>query len=74
MDGNFVAGAERIGIYLRGDLCPGEILDSGFNHSIGYNTVYAAHSGVVNLPTWSNLALANINCTKVAGFTVFIFI
>lgn len=50
LEDNFVAGSDRIGIYFRGDVCPGGTVDPGFNHSISGNTVYASLQGVVILP------------------------
>ena len=67
LEGNFIAGAERSGVYWRGDLCPGYSM-SPMNHSIKGNTIYSALSGVTMLPTYY---YSNLNCIKIGGFTIF---
>lgn len=68
LEDNFVAGAERIGINLRGDFCSGGAgYLKGMNHSIARNTVYSALGGVVILP----LNAYGFDCVRISGFTVF---
>lgn len=68
LEDNFVAGAERIGIHLRGDVCPdGSSLGLSLIHSVKRNTVYGALIGVCILPQ----NVYNLNCIQISGFTVF---
>ena len=59
LEGNFIAGAERIGIQFQS-------LECDQTNSVIGNTVYGASSGVVILPDY-----ADIKCFKVTGFTIF---
>jgi hypothetical protein len=68
MEDNFVAGSERIGIFYKGDVCPGQTLGAGKNHSVNNNIVYSSLGGVVILPTYY---FTQINCVRMSGFTVF---
>ena len=68
LEGNFVAGAERIGVFFKGDLCPGYSIGPGKNHSIKDNTVYGALAGVAMLPEYY---FEHLNCIRIRGFTVF---
>lgn len=68
LEDNFVAGAERIGIFFKGGLCDGESLESGLVHSIKNNTVYSAFGGVVIWPTYS---FNQLDCVTISNFTVF---
>lgn len=64
---NFVAGAERVGIAMRGDLCPGESLPGSLVHSVRRNTVYGAGTGVSVQPKEAY----SLSCMELAGFTVY---
>ena len=68
MENNFVAGAERIGVFFKGDVCAGGTLGSGKNHSIKNNIVYSSLGGVVILPTQF---FPGLTCVRISGFTVF---
>ena len=68
VENNFVAGAERIGIFYKGDLCPGQTLGAGRNHSVKNNIVYSSLTGVAMLPEYY---FKQITCVRVSGFTVF---
>ena len=65
---NFIAGAERSGLFFRGDTCPGDSLGPGLNHSIKHNIIHGALGGVVNLPTYTFLQL---DCVSFSYFTIF---
>lgn len=67
LEDNFIAGAERLGLFYKGDLCDGDSLP-GMNHSIKNNTIYSSMAGVVVLPDYY---LETQGCIKIAGFTVF---
>lgn len=72
LEGNMVAGAERIGIYVIGDVCPGESLGTAYNHSVRNNTVYAALAGVAAMPKFVYpQATANVTCALIRNFTLF---
>lgn len=75
LENNFVAGAERIGINLIGDLCPGRgdsLGAANYSHSIRNNTVYSSMIGVSTQPTYlypqDN---TTITCALIQNFTVF---
>lgn len=76
LEHNMVAGAERIGINLIGDICPGVVGDTlgrnNYSHSIRNNTVYSAMIGVSTQPTYlypqDN---ATITCGYIRNFTIF---
>lgn len=68
LEDNFVAGAERIGIYFNGGLCDGDSLGPGINHSIKNNTVYSAFGGVVILPI---TCMYQVDCVTISDFTIF---
>jgi hypothetical protein len=69
LENNFVAGAERVGIYLKGDLCPGDSLGKNYNHSIRNNTVYSSLAGVAVLPGFTYSP--NLTCVTIRNFTIF---
>ena len=76
LENNFVAGAERIGIYYRGDLCPGvQMTNRNFNQSVKGNTVIGALAGVAIFPLSREVDgdsfLANMECIRVSGFSIF---
>ena len=68
LEDNYVAGAERIGIFFKGDACAPGLFDPSMNHSIKNNVVVGAMGGVVILPTFF---FANLTCIRISGFTVF---
>jgi hypothetical protein len=63
-----VAGAERVGISFKGDVCPGETISAGKNHSVKSNIVYSSLAGVT---LFSGSFLPKTTCVRVSGFTVF---
>ena len=68
LEDNYVAGAERIGIFFKGDACSPGLFDPSMNHSIKNNVVVGAMQGVVILPTFF---FGNLTCIRISGFTVF---
>ena len=68
LEGNFIAGAERMGVFYKGDVCPGDSLGPGKNHSIKDNTIYGTLGGVAMLPAYY---FENLTCIKISGFTIF---
>ena len=68
IESNFIAGAERSGIFFRGDICPGESLGPGLNHSIKYNTIHGALGGVVH---WPKYTFTHITCVSFSHYTIF---
>lgn len=64
---NFVAGAERVGIAMRGDLCPGGSLPGSLAHSVRRNTVYGAGTGVSVQPKQAY----SLGCMEMSEFTVY---
>jgi hypothetical protein len=76
LEDNFVAGAERIGIHYRGDLCPGVAMKNAkFNQSVKGNTVIGAMSGIAIFPTSRTVPgdsfLVEMECVRVSGFNIF---
>lgn len=75
LEDNFVAGAQRMGINFRGDICQGSnTLSPGLTHSIKGNIVYAALTGVSILPILPLVADVSFYlffCRKISGFTIF---
>jgi hypothetical protein len=67
LEGNMVAGAERVGILLKGDLCEGSSLGAQYKHSILNNTVYSSLAGVVTFPDYG----LTLPCIRLRNFTVF---
>ena len=65
---NFIAGAERAGIFCRGDICPGDSLGPGLNHSIKYNTIHGSLCGVIH---WPKYTFKQISCVAYSHFTIF---
>ena len=68
LEDNFVAGAERVGILFKGDVCNGSVLKSGMNHSIKSNIVHGSLGGVVILPEYQ---FEQLNCVSISDFTVY---
>ena len=68
LEDNYVAGAERFGVFFKGDACAPGLFDPSMNHSIKNNVVVGAMGGVVILPTFF---FANLTCIRISGFTVF---
>lgn len=64
VENNFIAGAERVGLNFRGDVCQGNKLDG---HSIRGNTIYGAGAGAVIVPEDA----FKFKCIRIAGFTIF---
>lgn len=64
IEDNFIAGAERVGLNYRGDVCEGNKLDG---HSIKGNIIYGAGAGAVIVPEDA----FKIDCVRISGFTIF---
>jgi hypothetical protein len=67
VEDNYVAGAERTGIHIRGDVCDGQSMPDNLAHSIKNNTVYGAGNAV----TLSREFHFTFGCVKISGFTVY---
>ena len=66
IENNFIAGAERAGLFYKGDACPGNSV--GWSHSIKNNTIHAALAGVVILPKYY---FGQLWCVLISNFTVY---
>jgi len=74
LEDNYIAGADRIGILYRGDLCQGEKIINGWNNSVKGNTVVAALAGIAifpSLPLVADNYLLELDCVRISGFTIF---
>jgi hypothetical protein len=68
VEDNYVAGAERTGIHVRGMVCDGAKLPGNLTLSIKNNTVYGAGNGVA---VSREFHYASLPCLKISGFTVY---
>ncbi len=68
IENNFVAGAERVGIMLRGSPCAGYSLGRNILHSIKNNTVYGALAGAAILPLF---VYTEISCLEMSNFIIY---
>lgn len=68
LEDNLITGSERLGVFYKGDVCDGEYLTVGMNHSIKNNSVHSTMAGVVILPTFS---YPDLKCIKISSFTIF---
>ncbi len=67
VEDNYVAGAERTGFHIRGDLCDGRSLADNLTVSIRNNTVVGAGNGVA---VSGSFHYSDQDCLKVSGFTI----
>lgn len=68
IEDNYVAGAERTGIHVRGDVCDGDPLPDNLAHSIRNNTVYGAGNAVAVMGPYH---FSGQSCLRMRGFTVY---
>lgn len=73
LEDNLVAGSERVGINLIGDVCEGDSLGANYNHSIRNNEVYATLAGVATMPDflYTQDSASSISCSRLRNFTIF---
>jgi parallel beta-helix repeat protein len=68
VEDNYVAGSQRSGFHIRGDLCDGDKLPGNLAHSIKNNTVYGSGNAVAIM---ARFHYSSVKCLRVSGFTVY---
>ena len=68
IENNFIAGAERMGIYYKGDSCEGsQFSSSTMKNTIANNTIVGALVGVGILPDFN---FQHLRCIRMNGFII----
>ena len=65
---NFIAGAQRSGIFYKGDVCAGQSIGSNMNHSIKYNTL---HSCLIGLNVFPDTSFNQLTCISLSKTIVY---